>query len=85
MKLFEMIIKDGENAYVITRPAKDLKHLKSMYSGNGEFVRIKDVTEEWKDRLLLSADGIDTMQRTLKLAGYEQMERDIIVSLLQMF
>ena len=44
MKAFEMIIEDGERVFKCVRPAKDINQVKQIYGGNGDFVRIKDVT-----------------------------------------
>jgi hypothetical protein len=46
-RMYEMVIKDGENAYVVNRIALNEEDIKRRYGGNGEFVRIQDVTEEF--------------------------------------
>lgn len=76
MKAFEMIVKDGNHAYVMTRPGKDKKSIMHRYSGNGEFVRVQDVTEE-------TPISLDKVRNALKLAGFGEVEQDIIVSLVQ--
>lgn len=80
MRAYEMIIENGvydTTVYKAIRPAKDVKQLKQIYGGNGEFVRIKDVTEFYPIDL-------DTLRRVLtgKEAGkFGEVETDIIVSL----
>lgn len=80
MKAYEMIIENGVYdtlVYKEIRPAKDVKQLKEIYGGNGEFVRIKDVTEFYPIDL-------DALRKTLtgKQTGtFGEVETDIIVSL----
>lgn len=76
MKIYEMIIDDGKNVFKCVRPAETKKALTKMYSGNGEFVRIKEVTEEYKINL-------DKLYNTLKKENYKEEEIDIIISTLQ--
>ncbi len=79
MKAYEMIIDSGENVFKCVRPAKDIKQLKYIYGGNGEMVRIKDVTEEY---------GIDIEYLRDVLTGkrnghFGEVETDIICSIVQ--
>ena len=76
MKIYEMIIDDNKSVFKCVRPAETKTALKKMYSGNGEFIRIKDVTEEQRINL-------DKLYDTLKKANYKEEEIDIIVSTLQ--
>lgn len=78
MKAYEMIIDGGENVFKCVRPAKDVKQLKYIYGGNGEMVRIKDVTEEY---------GIDVSYLHDVLVGkrnghFGEIEADIICTVL---
>lgn len=78
MKAYEMIIDGGENVFKCVRPAKDVKQLKDIYGGNGEMVRIKDVTEEY---------GIDISYLHDVLIGkcnghFGEVETDIICTVL---
>ncbi len=77
MKLYEMIIEDGENVFKAIRPANSIKELKYIYGGNGEFVRIKEVTSDYP---------IDTEYLRRVLTGREnghfgEIETDIICAL----
>ncbi len=79
MKAFEMIIEDGNHVFKCVRPAKDIKQLKYIYGGNGDFVRIKDVTAEY---------GIDLDYLRKVLTGqanghFGEIETDIICALVQ--
>ena len=47
MKLFKCVIDDGRDVFKTLVPAKSRKELISVYGGNGSFVKIKDVTEEY--------------------------------------
>lgn len=78
MKAYEMIIDDG-HVFKCVRPAKDVKQLKDIYGGNGEFVRIKDVTEEY-------GIDVDYLRRVLSgqtMGHFGEVETDIICSLVQ--
>lgn len=46
-KMYEMIIDDGTSVFKCTRLAKNIKNLRDIYGGNGEFVRVKEVTEKF--------------------------------------
>lgn len=76
MKAYEMIVDDGQNVYKVTRAAKNLKELKSVYGGNGEFVQIKEVTDEVK---------IDTtmLYESLLKSGFGMLETLLIVDTLK--
>lgn len=81
MKLYEMIIDGGQDVFKMVRPAKDVKELKYIYGNNGEFVRIKDVTEDYP---------IDTEYLRRVLTGKEnghfgEVETDIICALVGRF
>ncbi len=84
MKIYEMIIDDGEQVFKAIRPAQNIKSLKAQYGGNGEFVRIKDVTEEWiTGGHLCTESGIDFLIKTLQKAQYGIQEIEIISSLIR--
>lgn len=78
MKAYEMIIDSGDNVFKCVRPANDIKQLKYIYGGNGEMVRIKDVTDFY---------GIDVNYLRDVLIGKQQghfgeVEADIICTVL---
>lgn len=49
MKLFECIIDDGTDVYKSLCTAKSKKELLDVYGGNGDFIKIKDITNEYFD------------------------------------
>jgi len=46
-RMFEVIVDGGEHVFKTSRIARDEKDFRSVYGGNGEIVRIKDVTEDF--------------------------------------
>ncbi|MDR2201149.1 MAG: hypothetical protein LBP26_00060 [Clostridiales bacterium] len=81
MKIYESVVKDGMNAYVVVRAAKNVETFKSLYSGNGEFVYVKNFTDDYAP--MFSDSGLDTLKRSLLSCGYGNENIDIIVSLMQ--
>lgn len=79
MKAFEMIIEDGERVFKCVRPAKDINQLKQIYGGNGDFVRIKDVTQEYP----LDVDYLHKVLRGETVGHFGEPETDIICALVQ--
>ena len=79
MKAFEMIIEDGERVFKCVRPAKDINQLKQIYGGNGDFVRIKDVTQEFP----LDVDYLRKVLRGETVGHFGEHETDIICALVQ--
>ncbi len=78
MKAYEMIIDDG-HVFKCVRPAESVKQLKYIYGGNGEMVRIKDVTEEYP----LDLDYLRKVLRGQANGHFGEVETDIICSLVQ--
>lgn len=72
-KMYEIIMEDGEHVYKHHGIYKDEKDARKSAEGNGEVVRIKDVTENFP----LSGDKIFT---ALKNAGFGQIEANAIYS-----
>lgn len=79
MKAYEMIIEDREHVFKCVRPAKDVKQLKEIYGGNGEFVRIKDVTEQFP----IDVDIIRKVLQGQRTGTFGEVETDIICALVQ--
>lgn len=75
-KMYEMILDDGQNIIKVVCPALSVKDLKKQYSGNGEFVRIKEVTENYP----LS---ITNIMISLREAGYGEIEREAIARIIR--
>jgi hypothetical protein len=70
-KIYECIIDDGNAIYKEFIPADNKKKMLNQWGGNGNFIRIKDVTEEYPISL-------DCVMKALKAAGFGHIECDII-------
>jgi len=46
-RMFEVIMDAGDHVFKTSRIALDEKDFESVYGGNGEIVRIRDVTEDY--------------------------------------
>ncbi len=79
MKAFEMIIEDREHVFKCVRPARNVNELKKIYGGNGDFVRIKDVTQEYP----LDVDYLRRVLRGETIGHFGETETDIICALVQ--
>lgn len=79
MKAYEMIIDGGEQVFKCVRPAKDIKQLKYIYGGNGEFVRIKDVTNDYP----IDVDYLRDVLTGKHNGHFGEVETDIICSVIQ--
>lgn len=78
MKLFECIVYDGKNVFKTLTAAKNRKSLIDEYGGNGDFVKIKDVTAEY-----FTAQSVDLLDDHLLRMGWGEGERRIICALLE--
>lgn len=71
--MYEIIVDDGQDVFKYYGIYKDEQDAESAATGNGEIIRIKEVTEQFP----LSGDKIFT---ALKDAGYGQIEANAIYS-----
>lgn len=78
MKLFECIIDDGWDVFKSMLAAEDEETLLKIYGGNGEFVRIKDVTCNH-----LTDESPELLAKSLKSGGWGKAEIALIVALLR--
>lgn len=78
MKLFECIIDDGKNVYKNLCTAKSKKELLNVYGGNGDFIKIKDITNEYFDET-----SAEELRNDLIKAGWGEGEIRLIVALLE--
>lgn len=78
MKLFECIIDDGKNVYKNLCTAKSKKELLNVYGGNGDFIKIKDITNEYFDET-----SAEELRNDLIKAGWGEGETRLIVALLE--
>ena len=75
-KVYRVIMEDKENAYKEFIPAENTKEIKECWGGNGEFVSIKDVTNEYPI-------NIGSVIKALESYGFSKPEVDIISRTLQ--
>lgn len=78
MKLFECVIDDGRDVFKTLVTAKSRKELISVYGGNGSFVKIKDVTEEY-----FNETSSEKLKGDLVRTGWGEGEIKLIVALLE--
>lgn len=78
MKAYEMIIKDGYHAFCAVRAGKSKDALIKQYSGNGEFISVKDITTE-------TPIDLTAVRNALMRAGFGELEQDLIISLVQKY
>lgn len=78
MKLFECIVDDGKDVFKTLTAAKSRKALLDEYGGNGEFIRIKDITAEY-----FTEGSVELLSDHLLRMGWGEGERRIICALLE--
>lgn len=78
MKLFECIIDNGRDVYKSLCTAKNKKELLDVYGGNGDFIKIKDITNEYFDET-----SAEELRNDLIKAGWGMGETRLIVALLE--
>lgn len=76
MKVYECIIDDGMNVFKATTVSKDKSTMLKEYGGNGEFVKIKDVTKDYKI-------NIDDVRSALTIDNFGKTEIDLIIRILE--
>ena len=85
LKIFKAYIDDRcGNVYKVVRPAKSLPEFKAYLEGNGEIVKIENVTKEWTEKYMCSAYGKNVMKETLTNARYGCEEISVILALMNM-
>ena len=75
-KMFEMYIDDGQDIIKAARIGKSAADIKKRYSGNGEFVKVADVTEDYPINEYKVMDA-------LAAAGFGEAEQEAIRHLLR--
>jgi hypothetical protein len=78
MKLYECIVDDGNNVFKTLSTAKNKKELLSVYGGNGDFVKIDDVTNEY-----FTSESSEKLDDDLLRMGWGEAERKLICALLE--
>lgn len=72
MKKFMVYVDDSENLMKLAIPAKSVKAAKEYASGNGEIIKVSDVTADYP----ISADKV---YNALKKDGFGVAEIDFII------
>lgn len=72
MRKFFVYMDDERNVFKLAIPAKNEKAAKDYVAGNGEIIKIKDVTEEWPISL-------DKINLALRKAEFGEIEIDFII------
>ncbi len=75
-KMFEMIIDDGQHVFKAARIGKTKTNIMDEYSGNGKFIRVKEVTDDYPI-------SIYKVIEALKDAHFGNTEQEAIAHLLR--
>ena len=78
MKLYECIIDDGQDVFKTLVTARNKRELVSVYGGNGTFVKIADVTEEY-----FNETSVEKLKGDLARTGWGEGEIKLISALLE--
>lgn len=76
IKLYEAIVETKTSVFKMVRPSTSLEEFENVYRGNGDFVRIKEVTNDYPIDIVY-------LRQVLQNAHFGEVEQDIIVSLVQ--
>ena len=71
MKMYEMIIDDGVDIHKICRLGKSQKDIMARFSGNGEFLRVREVTEDF-------SINVYSIMAALKDGGFGVTECELV-------
>lgn len=75
-RAFEAVFETTDGAFKLTRPAENARQFKNIFQGNGEMIKLTDVTEE-------TPISLSHLEKTLKRAEYGRREIEIIIALIQ--
>lgn len=78
-KAYEMIINEGLDVYKVLKAEKYPKKIKQSYGGEGEIIRIKDVTESYP----IDVDYLRKVLRGQTMGHFGEVETEIICSILE--
>jgi hypothetical protein len=74
--MYELIVDAGEHVFKANCLAHDEEELKNRYGGNGEFVRVRDVTQDFPIK-----SGV--VWNALEAAGFGKTELEAVRYLLE--
>ena len=72
MKKYMVYMDDGKNCFKLAIPADSVKSAKKFVQGNGEVLKVSDITEDYP----ISAEKV---ANALKDAEFNQVEIDLII------
>ena len=78
MRLFKCIVDDGDDIINTYTTGKNKKDMLNIYGGNGEFIKVEDVT-----KIHLEQNSLKLLENDLLNTGWGEAERVIILALLQ--
>lgn len=79
MRLFEVIVKDADDSVFIAKTAcKNKKQLMERYGGNGEFIRVTDITEDY-----FNENSVSYLMDSLEKTGWGEGEKCLLIGLLE--
>lgn len=76
MKIFKCAMDDGYGISESIIVSKNKKTMLKEYGGNGEFLKITDVTNDYKI-------DMEYLERNLMIADFGRIERTLILELLE--
>lgn len=76
LKVFRCVVDDGEDAFVTYTTASSKEEIIDVYGGNGEFLKIEDVTA----KVVIKKENI---AKLLKEAGLNKMQVSLISGLIE--
>lgn len=76
MKIFRVVVDDGVSAFATFIVAKDLEELYDVWSGNGEFLKVADVTSEY------FYDDLDRQKKFFSEFGLSNIESEFLARLI---
>ena len=77
MKKYMVYIDNGDSVMKIAIPSESVKSAKKYCQGNGEIIKVTDVTDDYPI-------SIDKVVEALKVANFGQVETDLIMRTLTM-
>lgn len=81
IRLFRCVVDDGVDAFVSYLASDSKESLLSKYSGNGEFLKVEDVTGE----LFGSLKAVDNIRSALEKASFRKPSITFVCALLEQY
>ena len=78
MRLFKCIVDDGCDVFKTFVPARNKNELLKVYSDEGDFMSVEDVTN-----LFLNNNIINNIEADLQKAGWDEIQIRFIIAILE--